>query len=236
MRKLKTEDPTPDERYNQRGSPNIYETILAGHPVGGRSLEQRPLAPETDPGMLAGCFRGERGALDEFVLRFNALVYSTVRRVLGQSARDPAVSLEDVTQDVFLKLFRNEAELLRRFDPEKASLPTWIALIARSVALDSFRKRRLKIVPLDEEGVSDPASREPQEAPDFEIPVKLLTGRQKLVLTLLFDRGWDVPRIAEFMRVDEQTVRSTKHKALERLREAMSESHAGAKHEGVSKG
>jgi RNA polymerase sigma-70 factor (ECF subfamily) len=167
--------------------------------------------------------------MDEFVRRFAALVHGTVRRVLGPNPPDPAVSLDDVAQDVFLKIFRNKADLLARFDPEKASLPTWIALIARSVAMDAGRKRRLKLVQLDEEAVQDPGSAVNREAESFEVPVNVLTGRQKLVLSLLFDRGWDVPRVAGFLNVDEQTVRSTKHKALERLREALSESSSGSK-------
>jgi RNA polymerase sigma-70 factor (ECF subfamily) len=47
----------------------------------------------------------------------------------------------------------------------------------------------------------------------------LLTDRQRLVLQMLFDDDLTVEQVARRMGVDEQTVRSTKHKALTRLRE-----------------
>jgi DNA-directed RNA polymerase specialized sigma subunit len=50
------------------------------------------------------------------------------------------------------------------------------------------------------------------------LPRQVLTGRQRLVLHLLFDRGMDVPGVAKLLAVEEQTVRSAKHKAIVRLR------------------
>ncbi|MBL8674031.1 MAG: hypothetical protein JNL07_04020, partial [Rhodospirillales bacterium] len=46
-----------------------------------------------------------------------------------------------------------------------------------------------------------------------------LTDRQALVLKLLYDRDMDVAEAAGFLKVDAQTVRSTHHKAMLRLRE-----------------
>ena len=53
-----------------------------------------------------------------------------------------------------------------------------------------------------------------------DLPWHLLTARQRLVLRMLFDQRMTVCRAAALLGVDEQTVRSTKHKALSRLREA----------------
>ena len=47
----------------------------------------------------------------------------------------------------------------------------------------------------------------------------MLTDRQTLILKLLYDEDKDVSEIAEVLKVDAQTVRSTHHKALLRLRE-----------------
>jgi DNA-directed RNA polymerase specialized sigma24 family protein len=40
--------------------------------------------------------------------------------------------------------------------------------------------------------------------------------------------GWEVADVARFLRVDAQTVRSTKHKALSRLRSHFAGDAAGA--------
>ncbi len=56
-----------------------------------------------------------------------------------------------------------------------------------------------------------------------EIPLHVLSARQRLVMTLLFDEQLSVAEAAGFIGVDEQTIRSTKHKALTRLREHLGE-------------
>ena len=53
----------------------------------------------------------------------------------------------------------------------------------------------------------------------LNIPPGLLTERQALVLKLLYDREMDVAEAAALLKVDAQTVRSTHHKAMLRLRE-----------------
>ncbi|MDG1899778.1 MAG: sigma factor-like helix-turn-helix DNA-binding protein, partial [Phycisphaerales bacterium] len=52
-------------------------------------------------------------------------------------------------------------------------------------------------------------------------PVHLLTERQRLVLAMLLEDDMTVPDVAQILKINEQTVRSTKHKAIERLRKAM---------------
>jgi RNA polymerase sigma factor (sigma-70 family) len=46
----------------------------------------------------------------------------------------------------------------------------------------------------------------------------VLTARQELVLSLTFDREMEAAEIAKLLRISPQTVRSTRHKAIERLR------------------
>jgi RNA polymerase sigma-70 factor (ECF subfamily) len=51
----------------------------------------------------------------------------------------------------------------------------------------------------------------------------VLSERQGLVIRMLFDEDLSVAETAARLGVDEQTVRSTKHKALTRLREHMAD-------------
>ena len=74
---------------------------------------------------------------------------------------------------------------------------------------------------------------EPDEPAPLAIPEGLLTPRQQLVLRLLFDRELEVPEAARLLGVDEQTIRSTKHKALAALRKHFG---AGAGKSGMSPG
>ena len=52
----------------------------------------------------------------------------------------------------------------------------------------------------------------------LRLPDGLLSPRQKLVLTMLYDRDMEVADVATALGVDPQTVRSTHHKAMLKLR------------------
>ncbi len=62
-------------------------------------------------------------------------IYAICYRFTG-SADDA----EDLTQDIFLKVYRN----LRSFDQAKGSFQTWITTLARNMLVDHFRRSRLE--------------------------------------------------------------------------------------------
>ena len=148
--------------------------------------------------------------------RTTGLVVASVRRTIGTGNRPADLELEDIVQAIYLKLIRNDCRLLRTFDPGRASMSTWLTLVARSTAIDTLR--RLKPLTTEVEDSTSAVPYKPVSEPDVHIPVHILTGRQRLVLTLLFDDERSVPEAAEILGVNQQTIRSTKHKALERLR------------------
>lgn len=170
---------------------------------------------------LQRCIRGEKRAWDAFVGRVAPIVHAAVRRTLRRH-HAAADSADDVVQEVFLRLIRNDLHLLRTFDPARASLATWLTLVARSTTIDHLRRTRPPAVPIEQaREAAVPAPPTPSEGATRElgVPDDLLPPRQRLVVHLLFDRGLSVDEAGELMGVSPQTVRSTKHKALERLRE-----------------
>ena len=54
--------------------------------------------------------------------------------------------------------------------------------------------------------------------PKIDIPPNLLSVRQLLIMRLLFDQDLEVEQVAKLLAINPQTVRSTKHKALTKLR------------------
>lgn len=169
----------------------------------------------TDIARLLG---GDKAEWDEFVERFTPVIWAAAKGTLF--AHTGSVNEEDVrelVQAVFVRLVAQEYRLLRGYDPGKASLVTWLTIVARSAAIDSLRRRRLPVVPLDEQAMDVAAPPEPSTA-GIELPGNLLSPRQKLVLHLLCDDGMETSEIAALLGVDAQTVRSTIHKAVSRLR------------------
>jgi RNA polymerase sigma-70 factor (ECF subfamily) len=170
---------------------------------------------------LAALCGGDKGAWDGFVRRYAGLIVSAVRGV----ARDQAEA-EDLVQDVFLRLCKDGFRLMRSYDPARAGLSTWLTIVARSTARDALRRKHLPSTPIDlvPEAMLAVAPRIPERV---KIPPELLSPRQRLVLSLLYDRDMEVAEIATSLGVDPQTIRSTHHKAMLKLRTHFAADDAG---------
>jgi RNA polymerase sigma factor (sigma-70 family) len=156
--------------------------------------------------------RGEKSAWDAFVRRYAGLIVSAVRGVAHGGG-----DVEDLVQDVFVRLCKDGFRLLKTYDPARAGLSTWLTIVARSTARDALRRRQLALTPLD--AVPERLLATDAAPPEkLKLPDGLLSPRQKLVLSMLYDRDMEVAEIAVALGVDPQTVRSTHHKAMLKLR------------------
>src|SRR5580698_7147836 len=79
------------------------------------------------------CMNGDSGAWAEMVRMHHKRVYGLCYRFTGN-----ATDAEDLTQDVFLKIYSN----LASFDAGRGSLPVWIATMTRNLLVDNFRRTR----------------------------------------------------------------------------------------------
>ena len=126
--------------------------------------------------------------------------------------------VEDLTQEVFVRLCKDDFRLLRNYDPERASLSTWLTIVARSTARDGLRRRRAETVPLDSVPEAQLAIDPVMPVEKLKLPEALLSPRQREILAMLYDREMDVAEIARALGIDPQTVRSAHHKAMVKLR------------------
>lgn len=79
------------------------------------------------------CVAGDAAAWEEIVQRFNRRIYNICYRFAGS-----ATDAEDLTQDVFIKVYRT----LDSFDAERASFTTWLTTVTRNLLVDHFRKTK----------------------------------------------------------------------------------------------
>ena len=168
-----------------------------------------------DLALVAALTGGERGAWNDFVRQFAGVVYAAAQRRLIPAGRGDEV--EDVVQEVYLRLCKADFRLLRSYDPARARLSTWLTVVATSASIDYLRRQRMTKIAIEDA----PESCLAVEDPAFEnikITEGLLSGRQALVLELLYKRDLEVSDAAQIMKIDPQTVRSTHHKALTKLR------------------
>jgi RNA polymerase sigma-70 factor (ECF subfamily) len=95
-------------------------------------LEVNPL--EIDwPQVVRRCMDGDSGAWAELVRTHHRRVYGLCYRFTGNPA-----DAEDLTQDVFLKVYSN----LSSFDTGRGSLQVWITTMTRNLLVDNFRRTR----------------------------------------------------------------------------------------------
>jgi RNA polymerase sigma-70 factor (ECF subfamily) len=156
-------------------------------------------------GELDALARGDKGAWEAFVRRYAGLVAAAVRGVAREAAE-----VEDLAQEVFLRLCKDDFRLLRSYDPARAGLSTWITIVARSTARDAMRRYRPVLVHIDAVPEGRLAVDPVEPAQKLKLPDALLSPRQREIL--------EVAEIAKALGIDPQTVRSAHHKAMVKLR------------------
>ena len=83
--------------------------------------------------LVRQCMAGEQQAWHRMVTGQHKRVYGICFRFTGD-----ATDAEDITQDVFIKVYRN----LASFDADKGSFGTWITTLTRNLLVDNYRRTR----------------------------------------------------------------------------------------------
>ena len=94
--------------------------------------EVRPLEVDWSQ-TVRRCMDGDSGAWSELVRAHHRRVYGLCYRFTGSTA-----DAEDLTQDVFLKIYSN----LASFDTARGSLQVWITTMTRNLLVDNFRRTK----------------------------------------------------------------------------------------------
>lgn len=169
--------------------------------------------------LVRQCMAGEQQAWQQLVSGQHRRIYAICYRFTG-SASDA----EDLTQDVFIKVYRN----LASFDTLKGSFQTWITTLARNLLVDHFRRTRLDRASdsldagagSEEDGPSiadrlaDPGPSQEQHVAGLELKATIQNAlkqlspelREAVILRDLEDM--DYKEIALVLRIPEGTVKS----------------------------
>jgi RNA polymerase sigma-70 factor (ECF subfamily) len=172
--------------------------------------------------LVRQCMAGDQQAWQQLVVSQHRRIYAICYRFTGRAS-----DAEDLTQEVFLKLYRN----LPSFDTEKGSFQTWIATLARNLLVDHFRRTRMDRATdsLDAGSISgdgsadgmtmgdrlaDPRPSQEAHASGLELKVRIQQAlaqlspelREAVVFRDLEDM--DYKEIAQVLRIPEGTVKS----------------------------
>jgi RNA polymerase sigma factor (sigma-70 family) len=91
--------------------------------------------------LIRACVEGERGAWEEFIVRFDKLIAGVVFRAAECWGAGSRESLKDMTQEVYAKLCENSCYLLRQFEARhEGSIYGYLKAIAASEVHDRLRQ------------------------------------------------------------------------------------------------
>jgi RNA polymerase sigma-70 factor (ECF subfamily) len=172
--------------------------------------------PADDASLVRRCLRGEAEAVGLLVGRFQAEVYGLCVRLLHH--RHDA---EDVTQEVFLRVFRS----LGRWDPSRPLRP-WVLGISVNRCRTWLARRARRPEPVDflQETVAGPAADDSAElVREIRRALAGLRLEYRTVFVLFYEQGRPYEEIAEALGRPVGTVKTWLHRArlelLARLRE-----------------
>jgi RNA polymerase sigma-70 factor, ECF subfamily len=197
-------------------------------PVHGHGQEAKPMTPDSP--VMSGpleidwsqvvrrCMDGDSGAWAELVRIHHRRVYGLCYRFTNNSA-----DAEDLTQDVFLKIYSN----LASFDMARGSLQVWITTMTRNLLVDNFRRTRNQrstdsldagwdeadeLRPIDRLMASGPSPHEKAAQKELAMMVQGALAKVSIELreaVILRDlQDMDYKEIAQVLGIPEGTVKS----------------------------
>jgi RNA polymerase sigma-70 factor, ECF subfamily len=202
--------------------PSARDTLLPPHPQVEITLERSPqqiAEQEATLKLVRQCLAGEQQGWQQLVASQHRRIYAICYRFTNS-----ATDAEDLTQDVFIKVYRN----LASFDTQKGSFQTWITTLARNLLVDHFRRTRIDrasdsldaSLGTDPDGPSmadrlpDPGPSQEQHVAGLELKATLQHAlkqlspelREAVILRDLEDM--DYKEIAQVLHIPEGTVKS----------------------------
>jgi len=174
-----------------------------------------------DHELIRAFARRDADAAMELYARFAPRVFGLGLVMLGNPTQ-----AEDLVQDTFVKVWRK----CDTYEPTRGSLDTWVLLIARSLAIDSIRRRVLETKILSQQEDAGDVSKEP--GPEEQAETRDLAGRaraamanlspgQRAALELAYFGGKTSSEVAELEGIPVGTAKTRIRTALAKLRESL---------------
>ena len=147
------------------------------------------------------------------------------RYLLGLSYGQPQLA-EDLVQETLLRAWRN----IESLNPDVNMLLPWLFTVARRVAIDAARARKVRPAQSDDADVADlPIETDPMEgvlnSQTIQRALPRISAEHRQVVIELYYRGRTVAEAARRLGIPEGTVKSRAHHALRALKAAIGTLH-----------
>ncbi|MBW4515183.1 MAG: sigma-70 family RNA polymerase sigma factor [Timaviella obliquedivisa GSE-PSE-MK23-08B] len=174
----------------------------------------------SDLDLLIALGEGQVNALGSLYDRYSRLVYGLAYKILGNSEE-----AEDITQEVFLTLWRRDA-----YNPNRGSLSSFLTTMTRSRSIDKLRSRGTKlrfiqrwqgivknetvVTPLEQASMGE-RSQLVRDA------MSQLPESERLILEIAYYEGLSQSEIAKRLNIPLGTVKTRSRQGLLKLRQTL---------------
>ncbi len=186
---------------------------------------QTPQTGSLEPALAADL----DGSFERMVREYEDRLYGFALRLTGNHE-----DAEEIAQDAFVRAYR----ALKGYAPERIrdlALRPWLYRVTLNVARNRLRRKRHVVVALDDPATAAAAADDPCERPDSRFEraqsrkslsalVSALPDRYRAPLILRYVEGLKVEEVAEILKQPPGTTKSNLHRAINLLREAISQS------------
>lgn len=171
----------------------------------------------TDEELMSDISRSDADAFHELLIRYEKRVFALAWRLCFNQAE-----AEDLTQETFLKVWRNAGS----WRPE-AKLETWIYRVLYNLFIDSRRRVKGETEELSEDIRSDDISPEQaliekRTAQEIAQALNSLPDRQKEALTLCYYQGMKAKDAADILSVSQSALEALLFRARQTLKDKLS--------------
>lgn len=167
--------------------------------------------------------RGEKAAFQELVEKYKQKVYYMALDMTGNHH-----DAEDLSQEVFMKVYTS----IKDFRGD-AKLSSWMYRIAMNTCIDKTRRKRLKLVELDDKMHEKPAAGAPPDTAiearstqmQIDQALQKLPPRQRSIFVMRHYNELMLREIAEALGISEGTVKAQLFRAIKRLQKELKMLH-----------
>lgn len=174
---------------------------------------------DQDLDLMSRVASDDEAAIGELYDRFGSLVYR-----MAYQAMPTGADAEDVVQEVFVRLWKTAD----RYDPKRASLVTWVMLLARRHMVDRLRRMKARVKATSLVEGTHPSSEVEETSAGIEQSerfvsvmrrIEKLPELQRTVVKRAYLKGQTLKQIGTDLGVPLGTIKSALSRALVRLRE-----------------
>lgn len=171
-----------------------------------------------EPQWLSQAQKGSAEAFANLVEAYQRPVFNLCYRMLGDS-----YEAEDAAQETFLRAYNH----LKRYDDSR-SFSTWLLSIAAHYCIDQIRKRRMRVISLDETPYLEPPDLSPgpeahtgqkEEQKRVQELLATLKPQDRAAVVMFYWYEFSYDEIADALDLSLSAVKSRLHRARSALAE-----------------